>query len=49
MFRPLGNTGTGILIGSDSTNNTVGLPGAGNLVVANGEDGIDVSVGLTST
>ena len=47
MFRPLGNVGTGILIGSDSTNNTVGLPGAGNLVVAN-EDGIVVSDGSDS-
>ena len=44
-FRPLGNVGTGISIGSGSTNNTVGLPGAGNLVVANGDSGIDVLFG----
>ena len=32
-FQPLGNGGDGIRVGGTSTHNTIGLPGAGNLVV----------------
>ncbi len=49
QFLPLGNKGDGIGLFSDSTtgstDNTIGMPGAGNLVVANGNDGINIQQG----
>jgi hypothetical protein len=46
-FRRLGNMYDGILVSSGSTGNTVGgsTPGAGNLVVASGNNGIELSAG----
>jgi hypothetical protein len=41
-FVPLGNTGDGILL-SGSTQNIIGLPGAGNLITANQNNGIEIS------
>ena len=45
-FVRIGNTGDGIGLFSDSTtgssNNTIGMPGVGNLVVANGGYGINI-------
>ena len=44
-FQPLGNGGDGIRVGGTSTHNTIGLPGAGNLVVSNKNNGIEISFG----
>ena len=44
-FRPLGNRDNGIFVQRGSTNNTIGgtSAGAGNLVVANDNNGIDIA------
>src|SRR5271157_3926700 len=44
-FQPLGNGGDGIVVGALSTRNIIGLPGAGNLVVANKNYGIEIRRG----
>jgi hypothetical protein len=43
QFQRLGNGGDGIRVGDSSTHNIIGLPGAGNLVVANQNYGIEIS------
>jgi hypothetical protein len=40
-FLPIGNTGDGILL-SGSTDNVIGLPGAGNLIAANQNNGVEI-------
>ena len=42
-FLPLGNLGAGISLTAGSTNNQIGVPGAGNLIAANQNNGIDIS------
>ena len=46
-FQPLGNTGDGILITDGSTQNTIGgaSAGAGNLIVSNQGNGIEIGGG----
>ncbi len=44
-IQPLGNAGDGILVTAGSTQNTIGgaSAGAGNLIVANQDNGIEIS------
>lgn len=42
-FQPLGNLGAGIMLTAGSTGNQVGVAGAGNLIAANQNNGIDIS------